>query len=100
MSPGRILSRERVKGGVRWQARVSNDRARLEVVAIVPASNEPTVVELLNDMELRELLAEGADQNEHQWVCAECGHKNANDRRWCARCSGHTEAEPEREQHV
>ena len=95
---GRILS-ERTKGCVRWQARVSNDRDRLEVVGIVPASFEPTVIEPLNERELRELLAEGADQSEHTWICAECGAANGRDRRWCASCSGHTEADREKETH-
>jgi hypothetical protein len=84
-----ILAERTAPDGIRWQARVSADRARLEVVAIVPASVEPTVVTLLSDRDLRELLAEGAEQNEHTWVCIECGTANSRDRRWCALCSGH-----------
>ena len=73
----RILA-ERLKDGVLWRAFVSNDRGWLQVCAVVPPSVEPTIVELLTDSELRELLAEGADQNDATWRCAECGVANVS----------------------
>jgi hypothetical protein len=63
MSPyvaGTVLA-ARGKGAVTWQARISHDRGRLEVVGIVPASAMATVIEPLDERELRELLGEGAD---------------------------------------
>lgn len=57
---GLVLA-ERYKGVVRWQARISADRGRLEVVGLVPASTEPTEIEPLNERELRELLGEITD---------------------------------------
>jgi hypothetical protein len=57
--PGQVLS-ERVKNGIRWQARISADRGRLEVVGLVPPSAVLTEVEPLTERELRELL-EGAE---------------------------------------
>ena len=59
-NPGTVLASRR-KGAVEWQARISTDRGRLEVVGIVPASVSPTVIEPLDERELRELLGEGAD---------------------------------------
>ncbi len=52
---GQVLA-ERVKGAVTWQARVSHDRGRLELVGIVQPSATPTVIEPLNTRELMELL--------------------------------------------
>lgn len=52
---GTILA-ERHKGAVVWQARISQDRGRLEVVGIVPASTTETVIEPLTEPELRQLL--------------------------------------------
>lgn len=54
---GRVLA-ERRKGVVLWQARISTDRNRLEVVGHVPASTQPTTIEPLTDRELRELLGD------------------------------------------
>jgi hypothetical protein len=59
-TPGTILSSRR-KGVVTWQARISDDRGRLQVVGLVPASAEPTMIEPLDQRELLELLGEGAD---------------------------------------
>lgn len=58
--PGHILA-ERTKGPVRWQAKISQDRGRLEVVGIVMPSETPTVIEPLSEPELRELLGEPSD---------------------------------------
>jgi len=52
---GHVLASRR-KGPVTWQARISTDRGRLEVVGIVPASARPTTIEVLTEPELRELL--------------------------------------------
>lgn len=53
--PGEILA-TRCKNGVVWQARISTDRGRLEVVGIVPPSATATTIEVLTEPELRELL--------------------------------------------
>ncbi|MCC7176919.1 MAG: hypothetical protein IT177_00845 [Acidobacteria bacterium] len=58
---GHVLA-ERRKGLVTWQARISHDRNRLEVVGIVPPSTEPTVIEVLTERELRELLGFADDR--------------------------------------
>lgn len=58
--PGTILA-QRHKGAVTWQARISHDRGRLEVVGIVQPSATPTTFALLEQHELLELLGEGAD---------------------------------------
>ena len=55
--PGTVLA-ERQKGVAAWQARISHDRGRLEVIAIVPPSSEPTIIEPLTEPELLELLGE------------------------------------------
>lgn len=60
---GTVLA-ERRKGTVTWQARISTDRGRLEVIGVVPASTTPTTIALLLEPELRELLGEGADLDE------------------------------------
>lgn len=60
---GRILA-TRVKDGVTWQARVSADRGRLEVIGIVPASSTPTVIDPLTQAELLELLSDDPQQDE------------------------------------
>lgn len=56
--PGAVLASRR-KGPVTWQARISTDRGRLEVVGIVPPSPEPTTIDVLTERELRELLGFG-----------------------------------------
>lgn len=55
---GDVILNERVSadGKVRWQARRSNDRGRLVVVGVVAPSDTETLVEPLNERELRELL--------------------------------------------
>lgn len=58
-TPGTVLA-SRCKGDVTWQARISVDRGRLEVIGIVPASPAATVITPLDEQELRELLGEGA----------------------------------------
>lgn len=58
--PGHVLA-QRQKGAVTWQARISDDRGRLEVVGIVPPSTTATVIEVLTERELRELLGESTD---------------------------------------
>jgi hypothetical protein len=59
-APGSVLA-SRQKGTVVWQARISTDRGRLEVVGLVPASRTPTVIEPLDERELLELLGEPTD---------------------------------------
>jgi hypothetical protein len=81
--------KELVRGSVVWQARRSGDRGRLQVVAIVPAATEPTVVETLSETDLRELLAPVPTPTPAGWVCAECGATNEPGRRWCRVCSAH-----------
>jgi hypothetical protein len=56
-NPGTVLASRR-KGVVVWQARISDDRGRLEVVGIVPASTMATAIEPLDERELRQLLGE------------------------------------------
>jgi hypothetical protein len=75
--------------GTKWQARRSPDRGRLQVVAVISPSAEPTIVELLNEPELRALLAEGQQAQAAPWICVECGTTNDRDRRWCRVCSEH-----------
>lgn len=67
--PGAILA-ERMKGGVIWRAQISQDRGRLEVVGIVPASTTATVIEPLDEQELRELLGEGTELHDDSDVVA------------------------------
>ena len=81
--------KELVRGAVVWRARRSGDRGRLQVVAIVPASAEPTVIEMLSEADLRELLAPAPAAAPVGWVCAECGATNEPGRRWCRVCSSH-----------
>lgn len=52
---GQVLA-ERRKGGVLWQARVSADRNRLEVLGVVAPSDTETLVAPLTEDELRDLL--------------------------------------------
>ena len=54
---GHILA-ERVKDGITWQARISQDRGRLEVIGRVPASAVETEIRPLTEAELLELLGE------------------------------------------
>jgi hypothetical protein len=61
--PGQILAARR-KGAVTWQARISADRGRLEVVGLVPASATATTIEPLTDHELLELLGERGDPDD------------------------------------
>lgn len=58
--PGTILNAKR-KGAVCWQARISHDRNRLEVVGVIEPSNVPITFALLEEHELLELLGEGAE---------------------------------------
>ena len=81
-----IAERKSADGRVTWQARISTDRERLEVVAIVAPSATPTIVQLLSEAELRELLAPKRDE---PWVCQECGTPNAPASCWCRQCSNH-----------
>jgi len=75
-----------------WQARISSDRGRLEVVCVIDLASETIVVPALSDHELRQLLATvPSDQPacEQQWVCGECGRANSRARAWCQWCSQH-----------
>jgi len=85
---GTVL-RELTRDGLTWQARRSEDRGRLQVVAIVPPSTTPTIVEALSDTELRELLTEAPPARSTGWVCVECGTPNEPGRQWCRACSSH-----------
>ena len=87
-APVVLNSRPSRDGKATWQARRSEDRGRLQVVAIVPPSDTTTVVEALSDVELRELLTI-APQAGTAWLCVECGTPNEPDRRWCRVCSCH-----------
>lgn len=53
--PGQVLAQRR-KGVVVWQARISADRHRLEVVGLIPPSPVMTTIEPLNARELQALL--------------------------------------------
>ncbi len=88
-----VLSRRRssVPGAV-WEARISSDRQRLEVVLVVEPSATPLEVPLLSDVELRELLAAAPTQRAEEWRCSECGTVNDASRRWCRNCSDHAGA--------
>lgn len=88
MSDADVLA-ERVSpdGRVRWQARRSSDRGRLIVVGVVEPSDSPTVIELLDEVQLRGLLEGEQPADAARWICARCGSSNAVDRRWCPRCS-------------
>lgn len=55
-SNGDVVLNERVHGQVTWQARRSAARGRLIVVAVVAPSDTETLVELLTEPQLRELL--------------------------------------------
>src|SRR4051812_12560876 len=84
-----LNERQSPDGHVTWQARVSDDRGRLQIVAIVAPSATATIVEPLNDAELRELLAPSTVNAPGRWTCVECGHVNDDERRWCMACSSH-----------
>lgn len=60
MPAGTVLASRR-KGAVDWQARISQDRGRLEVVGLVPASPVAITIEPLTNQELLELLGERCD---------------------------------------
>jgi hypothetical protein len=75
---------------VTWQARVSPDRGRLSVVAVIQPSDEPIVVELPTELELKELLA---PKPAGPWQCTECGAPNDSTSCWCRRCSSHLRGE-------
>lgn len=62
-APLRVLASRR-KGCVTWQARISSDRGRLEVVGIIPPSASTTTFEPLNERELLELLGERDEQHD------------------------------------
>ena len=59
MRAGQVLN-ARQKGPVLWQARISADRGRLEVVGVVDPSTTATEIEPLTEYELLELLGESA----------------------------------------
>ncbi len=88
MSDVMVLAERRSHDGlVTWQARRSGDRGRLEVVGIVAPSDMPTVIEPLNERELRGLLEGAPAADSAHWICARCNSTNAADRRWCQTCS-------------
>jgi hypothetical protein len=84
------ILRELTRDGVTWQARRSGDRGRLQLVAIVPPSPTPTVIEALSDTDIRALLSDDSPSaSTSGWRCTECGADNTPDRRWCHACSSH-----------
>ena len=89
-TPPRVLaSRPSADPRVQWQARVSADRGRLSVVAVIEPTSTPIVVELPTETELRGLLAGAGQETNDTWTCAECSTVNAASRLWCASCSHH-----------
>lgn len=58
LAPVVLAERVSADGRVRWQARIGEDRGRLEVVGIVEPSPTPTTIEHLSQRELLELLGE------------------------------------------
>lgn len=87
--PGVLNQLTSADGRVTWQARVSDDRGRLEVVGIVAPNAEPTTIEPLSDVDLRALLAGAPTDQAEPWLCAECRTLNLPSRRWCRVCSEH-----------
>ena len=87
---GRVLA-ERLSsdGRVTWQARISGDRGRLQVVGIVAANSEPTEIQPLSEAELLELLSTATPDAGEDWVCLHCRATNPASRRWCRVCSNH-----------
>lgn len=82
-----LSERTSADGRVVWQARRSSDRGRLIVVGIVAPSDTPTIIEPLNEIQLRDLLEGTPSVSAAPWICAQCGASNAADRRWCSTCS-------------
>lgn len=85
-----VLAERRSRDGlVTWQARIGQDRGRLQIVGVVAPSTSPTIIEPLTDAELRELLTPAAVEGPETWTCDECGRVNDRQRRWCSACSSH-----------
>lgn len=82
-----LAERVSADGRVTWVARRSADRGRLEVVGIVAPSETTTVIEPLNETQLRSLLEGDQPAASPFWICARCSSRNAVDRRWCGTCS-------------
>jgi len=80
------LSRD---GRVRWQARIGEDRGRLEVIGVVEPSTVPTIIEPLTEADLRELLTDAPTERPQSWLCGDCATNNDRARRWCRVCSAH-----------
>jgi hypothetical protein len=96
---GHVIA-SRLKGCVTWQARISSDRGRLEVVGIVPASTAPTVIEPLTEPELLELLGESTELHDESGHSAHRGHTGPTSKsafRWRPTgCLSHTAGAPDR----
>jgi hypothetical protein len=75
---------------VAWEARISDDRGRLAVVAVISPTTEAIVIELPTERELRELLTVTPDVSARGWACP-CGQFNEPGRAWCRACSAHQE---------
>lgn len=95
-----LASRPSSNPRLQWQARISPDRGRLEVVAVVELGSnfraahdsgaDTFVVPILSDAELRALLAAVPSEPEAAlWICAECGRANSLARSWCETCAQH-----------
>lgn len=82
-----LASRTSADGRVTWVARRAADRGRLEVVGIVAPSDSATVIEPLNETQLRELLDGDQPAPAPFWICATSSSRNGVHRRWCATCS-------------
>ena len=73
-----------------WEARVSDDRGRLEVVLVVAQPCETAIaVPILTSLELQSLLAQAPAERAESWSCRECLAVNPASRRWCSKCSSH-----------
>jgi hypothetical protein len=57
------------------------------VVGIVAPSDVATIIEPLDEIQLRALLEGAPAVDAAYWICAQCGASHAADRRWCQTCS-------------
>lgn len=81
MSEAVLLAEGRLDG-VRWQALQGPDRNRLRAVAVVPPSQDVTLVEALTERQLR-ILLESEKPPADGWLCLRCGSANPNSRPTC-----------------
>jgi hypothetical protein len=86
-APGVLARRASPDPRAVWEARVSADRGRLEVVLVVQPRATVVTVPILSQGELRQLLEAAPREEGEGWICLDCRHGNAAGRRWCERCS-------------